>query len=170
MNKKLSFVVAGAAILLLVVIAVTKRPAPSAPAASAEETYVPRQDAAALVASEPSYDFGTVSMANGLVRHEFKIKNEGSNPLTISELYTSCMCTNAIFKRAGKEKGPFGMPGHGFVPKLGETLAPGEEAIIEVVFDPAAHGPAGVGPIQRVVSLNTEAGSNELGIRALVTP
>ena len=63
------------------------------------------------------------------------------------------------------------MGGHGFIPSINETINPGEEASVEVVFDPKAHGPAGVGKIQRVVTIDNNAGSPmELSFSALVTP
>lgn len=124
-----------------------------------------------LSATEASYDFGKVSMSAGKVSHDFTIKNSGSGSLVIEKLYTSCMCTSASLVLRGDKIGPFGMPGHGFVPGIRETMGPGEEAGVGVVFDPAAHGPAGVGRIERVVYLENNAGSPlQLKISATVTP
>lgn len=124
-----------------------------------------------FVASENQYDFGAISMAGGKVTRIFTVENRGDNPLTITKLYTSCMCTTAILKAAGRVKGPFGMAGHGFTPRINETLSPDEEATVEVIFDPAAHGPAGVGRTERVVYLENNAGpALELKISATVTP
>lgn len=124
-----------------------------------------------LSAEETSFDFGTISMAAGKVEHAFKIKNASSEPLVIEKIYTSCMCTTAALVVGGKRFGPYGMPGHGFIPKINEKMDAGEEAIIEVVFDPAAHGPAGVGRIQRTITIENNAGQPlELGFTALVTP
>ena len=81
------------------------------------------------------------------------------------------MCTTATLKIGGRQKGPYGMLGHGFIPKINETLNSGEEALVEVVFDPAAHGPAGVGPIQRAIAIENNAGEPvELLFAAIVTP
>ena len=125
----------------------------------------------ALIAPETSYDFGLVSMAKGTVEKIFKIKNTGSSPAVIEKISTSCMCTEASLIKSGREVGPFGMPGHGFIPKINESLAPGEEAEIKVVFDPAAHGPAGVGFIERIVYIEErDRLPLELKIRATVTP
>lgn len=124
-----------------------------------------------LNAENSSFDFGTVSMAAGEVKHEFKIKNTGSGTVTINKMYTSCMCTTATLKVGGEKFGPYGMLGHGFIPKIGQVINPNEEAIIEVVFDPAAHGPAGVGRIQRIVTIENDGGQPlELQFAALVTP
>lgn len=89
------------------------------------------------------------------------------------------MCTNATLLHgdpsAGsgqvKKFGPFGMPGHGFVPKVNDAVNSGEEVSVEVVFDPAAHGSAGVGRIDRVVFVETESGLPlQLKFVAIVTP
>lgn len=123
-----------------------------------------------LLAEETSFDFGKISMAAGNVRHAFKITNSGAGPVTVNKIYTSCMCTAASLKTAAGEWGPFGMPGHGFIPKLNIKIASGEESELETVFDPAAHGPAGVGKIERVIYLDTASGVMELKIKAMVTP
>lgn len=126
----------------------------------------------ALAVSETRYDFGTVSMANGKVTHEFKLKNTGSAAVTVARVYTSCMCTQASFVTKNGSLGPFGMMGMGYVPTLSEVLAPGEEATIQAVFDPAAHGPAGVGPIERQITVETKDGADPvvLDFRAVVAP
>ena len=125
----------------------------------------------ALAAQENNYDFGSISMAAGKVSKTFAIKNTGTDPLAINQLYTSCMCTEATLKIGNRTAGPFGMPGHGFAQRINETIGPNEEAGVEVVFDPAAHGPAGVGRIERAVYLENSAGAAlELKISATVTP
>lgn len=125
----------------------------------------------AILAEETSFDFGAISMAGGNVSHAFKIKNTSQSATTIDKMYTSCMCTVATLVKGDKRFGPYGMPGHGFIPKMGEELAPGEEATVEVVFDPAAHGPAGVGKIERVVVIETGSGQPlQLQFAAVVTP
>jgi hypothetical protein len=125
-----------------------------------------------LTPDAPSFDFGRISMAKGKVSHRYSIRNSGETPLTITKIFTSCMCTTATFiTRSAKKIGPFGMPGHGVLPSVSERLAPGEEAIVDVVFDPAAHGPAGVGPTQRSVTILNDAGlALELRLSAMVTP
>ena len=108
---------------------------------------------ATLQAEETNFNFGAVRINGGNVTHLFKIKNTGTDSVVISRVYTSCMCTNATLIKGNDRIGPFGMLGHGFTPSIDETLKPGEEAGVEAVFDPAAHGPAGLGKISRVVSL-----------------
>ncbi|MDO8557425.1 MAG: DUF1573 domain-containing protein [Candidatus Jorgensenbacteria bacterium] len=128
--------------------------------------------ASSFSASGNAFDFGIVSMSRGKVTTTFAFTNSASSAVTISRMYTSCMCTSAsLITAEGDRVGPFGMVGHGFVPGINKVLKPGEEAKIEVVFDPAAHGPAGVGRIEREVYVETANGSPLIfDIKANVTP
>jgi len=125
-----------------------------------------------LTVEESAFDFGAISMAKGDVSHQFKIKNLTPNPVTITKMYTSCMCTNVAFYKGGnKIAGPFGMAGHGFIPTISKILGAGEEATMVVTFDPAAHGPAGIGEIERGVYIETGNGASLVfQIKANVTP
>lgn len=124
-----------------------------------------------LEAEETSYDFGYVSMAQGKVEKKFRIKNTDSSPATIEKVYTSCMCTEASLITPQGKFGPFGMPGHGLAPKVNKEIKPNDMVEVSVVFDPAAHGPAGVGPIERVVYIEEKNRLPlELKIKAVVTP
>lgn len=70
------------------------------------------------------------------------------------------MCTEASLVLPGKKPmGPFGMPGHGFIPTLSAVLGSGEKARVEVTFDPAAHGPAGIGNVSRTIYLENDSGA-----------
>jgi len=125
---------------------------------------------AALAVGQANFDFGTVSMANGPVSRVFTIQNSTDEPMALTKLYTSCMCTIATLLLFEETFGPFGMPGHGFIPPVDQTLPPGGEASLEVVFDPAAHGPAGVGVVERTITLETSHGRQLFTIKAKVTP
>ena len=126
----------------------------------------------ALTSSEYVYDFGSISMKDGDVTKEFTVINGTDKDIVFPTLVTSCMCTKAYFVSPdGKTKGPFGMPGMGYVPPLDETIKAGESRIIRAVYDPNAHGPAGVGVIDRFVTLTDTTGSSlKLEIKAVVTP
>ena len=118
-----------------------------------------------------NYDFGTISMAAGKVTHQFKIKNTSSEAVIINKIYTSCMCTTAMLTIGDKQLGPYGMPGHEDIPRIDQMVNPNEEVTIDAVFDPSAHGPAGIGQIQRTITLENNAGQPvELSIAATVTP
>jgi len=134
-------------------------------------TASPVAAAGALVSNDSYFNFGDISMAAGNVSHRFAIENTGGTPITLTKLYTSCMCTTATLITLAGRKGPFGMPGHTPIPGITEILAPEGRAQVEIVFDPKAHGPAGVGRIERVITVENSAGKPlELGFVAMVRP
>lgn len=114
--------------------------------------------ARALQARAPYFEFGPVSMAAGKVKHRYWIRNEGGAPVEIRRIYTSCMCTTATFVKGMRIVGTYGMPGHGPLPDVNVALGPNETAYIDAVFDPAAHGPAGLGHTERVITVEPAAG------------
>ncbi len=140
--------------------------------AASVQNAVGSNEKSALTASEILYDFGTISMKNGDVSYEFKVINATDKDIMVPTVVTSCMCTAAfIVESDGSTKGPFGMPGMGHVPPANETIKAGESRMIRVVYDPNAHGPAGVGAIDRFVTLtDSRGGTLQLEIKALVTP
>lgn len=145
--------------LVIAIIAARPGSSPVVPGVSAPAPVVaaPRS-AAALTAREANYNFGQISMAAGKVSHRFWFRNESAAPVLIQRIYTSCMCTTATLVKSARVIGSYGMPGHGPVPEVNERLAPGEAAYVEAVFDPAAHGPAGLGRTERVVTIEHGAG------------
>lgn len=140
--------------------------------ASVQGASVATGAASGLIASETFYDFGTISMKNWTVTKEFKVTNPTDKDITVSTVLTSCMCTSAfIVASDGSAKGPFGMQGMGYVPPANEVIETGESRTIRVVYDPNAHGPAGVGRIDRFVTLTDSSGGTlRFEIKALVTP
>lgn len=125
-----------------------------------------------LSATEKSFDFKVITMKDGEVSHNFEVKNEGTEPVVIGKVYTSCMCTEAyLIDAAGKKYGAFGMPGH-TSSGTNITVGPGETIILDAVFDPAAHGPSGVGFAQRSIYLETNSTQSpkmEFNFQATVT-
>lgn len=124
-----------------------------------------------LTADLSAYDFGTISMKNGKVTKSFKVYNNQNSPVLVTKVYTSCMCTDALLKIDSKLYGPFGMLAHGAAPSVNQEIKPNQEASIDVTFDPNAHGPAGVGVIEREVTVEQASGGKlTLNIKANVTP
>lgn len=81
------------------------------------------------------------------------------------------MCTEATLVEGGERFGPFGMIGHGSIPEINRVIEPGREVTVEAVFDPNAHGPAGIGRADRVVSVLVGSGTIvKLKFTAYVTP
>ena len=169
-------VIVGACVAVLVlgglIIAAMPQPVSNPPKTVEPRPTATASSAGALSAPELNFNFGSVSMARGKVTHRYWIRNAGTKPIVLGKMYTSCMCTTAaLVKSSGRKFAPVGMPGHTPIPSLNETMQPNEEAIVEVVFDPAAHGPAGIGPTDRVVTIENSAGQPlELAFRANVTP
>lgn len=120
--------------------------------------------------TEREFNFETISMAQGKVKHTFVFTNNTFNPISLKKIYTSCMCTTALFLSGSKKYGPFDMPGHSAIPSIDEKIEPGQSFNLEVEFDPAAHGPAGIGAIKRIVYIETSQGRQEVAILATVTP
>ncbi|MBI2751911.1 MAG: DUF1573 domain-containing protein [Betaproteobacteria bacterium] len=174
-NRNLILAAVAIAVALAIAIMAAKPgagPAPStraAPAAAAPDMAV--RTSGALKARESAFDFGPISMAAGKVSHRYWFRNEGVAPVLVRRIYTSCMCTTAALVKGARVIGRYGMPGHGPMPDVNETFAPGEAAYVDVVFDPAAHGPAGLGRTERVVTIEHGAGEPlQIGFTADVKP
>lgn len=125
-----------------------------------------------LTTSQNLYDFGTISMKDGDVIKEFIITNPTDKDIFVPTIVTSCMCTKAfIVKPDGTTKGPYSMPSMGYVWPSDETVKAKDNMIVRVVYDPNAHGPAGVGFIDRFITITDESGNElQLEIKATVTP
>lgn len=172
MNKKtINLILVFGSVAILIAIAVF---AGTIGGQKNDNNEVSAYSSSALVVENNNYDFGTISMANGDVSYRFELKNEGEEAIKIEKVYTSCMCTTAnISDSGGKKLGSFGMPGHGGAPSKANIEIPaGEKFIVEAVFDPTAHGPAGTGLAQRSIYLETNSKKSskiELNFTAMVT-
>jgi len=123
-----------------------------------------------LSAEKTKYNFGTISMAQGVVRHDFVIMNSGRTALTLNKLFTTCACIGATILRQNRAIGPSHAPRRE-ARDLNEIILPGESAMVSVTFDPEAHGPAGIGKIIRKIGV--EYGAPQpltLRVSAFVTP
>ena len=109
--------------------------------------------------SPKEYDLGTISMAQGVVSRTFEVKNVGQEDLEIDNIWTSCHCTTAVLKVGAKESPRFGMDNNS--PFWSQKITPGETGLLEVFFDPASHGSAGLGPAVRAVYLLTSDPNNK---------
>lgn len=107
---------------------------------------------AKLEVNEKSFDWGQISYSGGNVSKTFTIKNSGTGILKIKDIKTSCTCTKAQVTIDGQSSPYFSM--HSTSAWMGE-IKPNQEAKLTVIFDPAFHGPSGVGPITRLVLMDT---------------
>lgn len=113
-------------------------------------------DAKAVVKSN-KYDWGEIGINNGVVEANFEIVNEGENTLKLYNVTTSCACTTARLITAKATSPVFGMhTKSGYV----MDVEPGDKATLKVIFDPLFHGPNGLGPISRTITVTSNDASN----------
>ncbi len=106
---------------------------------------------------QKTFDWGNIPYSGGNATKTFTLKNVGTDVLKLSGIKTSCVCTKAQISVDGKTSPYFSM--HSTSSWVGE-VAPGKEAELLVIFDPAFHGPTGVGPIERLISVETNDSQN----------
>jgi hypothetical protein len=119
---------------------------------SAPASQIETKSLARAVLGETSYDWGEIGINNGNAEAFFTIKNEGADPLKLSNIITSCACTTAQLIMGDQQSPAFGM--HNKSAYVFE-VPPQGEAQLKVIFDPAYHGPNGVGPINREIKITT---------------
>lgn len=163
--KKVGMLAGGLMVLAaIVVFAVKGTAAPNSPGAD-RFSYAPK-----IEVSPVEYDAGAVSMAAGLVKKTYEIKNSGTADLKIDNIWTSCHCTIASLRVSGKISAAFNMDGATF---WSQKIAPGETGYLDVTFDPAYHGPMGTGQAVRAVYVSSNDPENkkvEVRLSANVTP
>lgn len=122
-----------------------------------------------LDANPTYYDLGEVLIKGGIVTKEYEIKNTTGNDMELIKITTSCMCTTASVKAGDKETRFFTMEmGGDRNPFISLKVKKDETVKVTVRYDPAAHGPQGVGPFDRVVSLYFDKGLKELTFKGVV--
>lgn len=99
--------------------------------------------------NKSDFDFGTIPIHGGKVSTVFTVTNEGDEPVTLTKITTSCMCTDATID--GKK---FGLH---MDPAANIVLEPKSSKEVTVTFDPLAHGEKGTGPVTRVVAITTNS-------------
>ncbi len=107
---------------------------------------------AKLEVGEKTFDWGVIKYSGDKATKTFIIKNIGSDLLKLYNIKTSCACTKANLTIDGKLSPDFGM--HTQSSWKGE-IAPGKDAILNVIFDQTFHGPTGVGSVERLISMQT---------------
>lgn len=123
---------------------------------STSATIISSKNAKATI-DQKNYDWGQINMQGGNISKTFTIKSTGTETLKLSNIKTSCHCTKAQIKIGSITSPSFGM---NTVSSWTGEIPPGQEAQLEVIFDPAYHGPQGVGPINRLVAVETNDKSN----------
>lgn len=140
--------------------------------AAAVQGIVSGETESSLVSTDTVYNFGSISMKDGDVTKDFVLMNPTNADIIIRNIETSCMCTSALLIRPdGSTKGPFGMVGMGGLTTTDDIVKAGETRTVRVVYDPKAHGPAGVGNIDRFVTITDASGGTiRFEIKAIVIP
>lgn len=108
-------------------------------------------------ALERNFDWGKIDYNGPKATKTFKIKNTGMEILKLTNIKTSCTCTSAQIIIDGNKSPLFSM--HSGFSWVGEVL-PEKEADLVVVFDQSFHGPSGVGPVERLISVETNDSQN----------
>lgn len=124
-----------------------------------------KENGSEVAVLKKNINIGNVSMKDGKVDIEFKLKNTGSEPVVVVEGQTSCICTDAVLITNSSESEETKISSRDIVMPHGgaratsiyQIIEPGDEAIVVATFDPNAHGPNGTGPIKRDVYLETNS-------------
>lgn len=123
-----------------------------------QKQVVPPSAGAQAVVEGASVDWGQIQYDGGKVKATYRITNNGTETLKLFGATTSCACTVGTITTDGKISPPFGMHA-----PLAITIEvrPGKDAIVEALFDPAFHGPGGIGPISRTITIQTNDSSHQ---------
>ena len=136
-----------------------------------QDEQIPYQDVLGVETTPSNYDLGNVPINGGIVTKEYEIKNNTDKTIKIKKIATSCMCTTASVVIADRKTSFFGMEMQGDKnAPVNLEMAPGETGKTIVNFDPAAHGPQGVGPFDRIVwiTFSDPGGIKELKFNGIV--
>lgn len=138
-------------------------------AKGAKEKTLVTTEVLGLEASPANYDLGDIPINDGVVTREYEIKNTTGRDIELIKIVTSCMCTRAGVKASSGETKFFAMEmGGDKNPFISLKIKKDETAKVIARFDPAAHGPAGIGPIDRTISLYFDTGLKELTFKGVV--
>ena len=159
MSKETKFIIGAAVLTLSLIIGLTL----FISARGSQEKTLVMTEIKGLEAPIINYELGDVPINGGIVTKEYEIKNTSGSDMELVKIVTSCMCTSAAVKVGDDETRSFSMEmGGDKNPLISVKLKKDETAKVTVRFDPAAHGPQGTGPFDRVISLYFDTGIKEL--------
>jgi hypothetical protein len=165
MNKESKFIVGIALVTLGIVVGLaffisTK---------GAKERELITSEVPGVEAVPTHYELGDVPINGGVVTKEYELKNTSGKDLELIKIVTSCMCTSANVKVGDIETRFYAMEmGGDKNPLISTKIGRDETAKVTVRFDPAAHGPKGAGPFDRIVWLYFSDGMKELTFKGVV--
>ncbi len=79
---------------------------------------------------DPTYDFGDAPRKGGDLVHDFIIRNDGTAPLVLLRVVTSCSCLKASYSR--------------------KPIAPGKTDVVRIVYEPHKSEP---GTFNKVIQI-----------------
>ena len=91
-----------------------------------------KPEGAHLALEHPTHDFGDVPRKGGDLVHEFKFVNDGTAPLVIVRVITSCSCLSASFSK--------------------RPVAPADSGVIRIVYEPHKSEPGAFNKVIQVYS------------------
>lgn len=158
MSKETKLIIGAAVIVILLIVGLAFLVTGKQSAQAA----IPTNPVEGVEANPGNFDLGNVPYSGGLVTKEYEIKNTSGHDMKLMKIVTSCMCTVATVTINGKETIPYGMEMQVGNAILNLTFKNGETAKVTSKFDPTAHGPSGIGPINRSIYLYFDSGIKEL--------
>lgn len=93
---------------------------------------------------ETAHDFGDIPRRGGDLVKEFTFVNDGTEPLVILRVITSCTCTKASYSK--------------------RPVAPGECGVIKIIYEPHKKEPGAFSKVIQIFSTSVD-GRNLLTIR-----
>ena len=165
MSNETKFIIGAALVTLGLIVGLTF----FISAKGAQEKTLVTTEIKGIEATPGHYELGDIPIKGGVVTKEYEIKNTSGQDIELIKIVTSCMCTKASVKAESGETRLFAMEmGGDRNPFISLKIKKDETAKATVIFDPAAHGPAGIGLIDRVVSLYFDTGLKELTFKGVV--
>lgn len=129
--------------LLLAAVALPAVAEPQAERPAAAEPQAERPSGALMRLHEKSHDFGDVPRRGGDLVCEFRFTNEGSAPLVLTRVVTSCSCLKMHYPR--------------------RPVEPGGEGVIRIVYEPQKSEPGIFNKVVYIYS-NTEGGREVISV------
>lgn len=103
-----------------------------------------RADGALLCLERTDHDFGDIARRGGAVTAEFRFRNEGTAPLVLLRVTTTCSCLKSRYAK--------------------RPVSPGEEGTIVLIYEPYKADPGTFHKVVQVLS-NSSAGREIITIR-----
>ncbi len=129
---------------------------------------LPAAEEPRITVTPSSHDFGTVPRVLQTVSIE--VRNDGEANLEITWIKTSCVCTSVVLRVGGRSSPEFIGP-EPQVSWNGETLLPGQNGYLDVVYDPTVFSDSG--SVTRAIYIQSNDPNRpevQVTITAYVTP